>query len=473
MTTNETTDHTRTVVLHPKLADGARLYFRERASEPGATARCVELDPNHAGRLNDAATLEDLIELARGSGADIVLCPTRDEPTWRRLNDGGLRPSAARQVPRGWEVESEPDLWPIAWLEPQLDDGRGSPLLPDEGFATEVRKRMAARPSYERSGPRDSIEELVATCDAERRTPSFPLFDVVRRRLPAGAAEHFAIGDERDDRSSSARSRRLACFRSMLGEDGPTALWIHRGVLMGVGPRIDELRAIVEPHHRIATPDLDPWKQAVEQWNPYRALGKSFRCRDGNESCTFVHKSESEPELRYTELVQRVREACGVDIEQATELWSARARAHRTAPATGLARLETPACDEARALIRSWIERGFDGASDAAPILFELDLVTRAPLIELPRAPNEVCRVLANLGAGHLGFVAATHYPCEAPLGFSWVHGALDGGDVRIYVGNPTDWVHLEGTPLPAIKRRAAEAARAAEKARAAAYDDD
>jgi hypothetical protein len=97
----------------------------------------------------------------------------------------------------------------------------------------------------------------------------------------------------------------------------------------------------------------------------------------------------------------------------------------------------------------------------ASALPFQLALLAEAPLVGLPCSRHDTLRVVGNVGAGWLFELRLQTFADEpANETMSYIDGAWDGGDVRLWL-DATHEPTLEGHAHPGARRRAKEAAAA------------
>ena len=457
----------RTLVLDPRLAVEARAYLRDAADRPDARHDCVELDASELSGLRlTSGVVEERLRLCSALGAKaeanhgcLVVLHDLDD---RGLFDGAkIEVTKVTEDPLGWVLSSDPNLVPLSPPPPPLLYSPATgPLVRAPELIADVRAALEHRSNYSRARPPelpftdhqlDEIAPRLKEADRVGREVTFRMDDLGSWLAKRSGIEPLAITwCPHGFRNGRATLQELAkrCFESVTDTLTKTVVWNHNERIFAIGPLLGAVRTML-PDHEVHVPaTFEHWRAAVAEWNPWRTLPSS----DWGPSDSFTGLSE-----RWRELTSGIEQETGVDIGQVVDLWRKR---HEPEPLPAEPwELAFDAKEEARCreVLRAVVARPFVLRLSNARVLFRLQLACEASLLPLPRGPRDSCHVLANIGAGHLLQVRVLEYPKESRTAIGSMGSDLDGGDVHLVLGASND-ILLEASPLPATKRRRAEA---------------
>jgi hypothetical protein len=461
-----------TLLLDPRLSQGVRDYFRARADQPDAAFSVEEI----ASSANAAADLKARAGEIPGRPI-VVLSSKADVPLFEfagflvTLTTSGKR----GHLLAGPYTDLVPEPPPAA---PATRDAAGRPVYPFAPDDPIIQSWLApARTQSDHDAARQTArwsQELRRVAEAAVRRDEWvavPLADAypviaARKKLtgyftdysgpgpiallssgpPHAAAARWLAGVEEPPEHDS--------WGKVVERPRPARVWFAKNdVLMGFGPRIEELAGVFAPYHPDAgvrilakPPGLD---EQLARRNPFRAKESDW------------WKTLREEFLAET----------AVDLDPYLDLHVGRIMRE---PMEGVVRMLGAADDDVRARIRAIALRPFHGGvSYTLPL--RLEALASSSLVSLPRSRHDALRVVGDLGAGQLMEIriqtfeeepAAEEIRLEAAA--AGVAAAIDGGDFRAWVGYGHDVV-LEGTARPGRSRREKEA----EAAKRAAEDDD
>ncbi len=239
----------------------------------------------------------------------LALVVARDGSDKLYFDGAKLRCTLLKPHPRGFLLESDADLVPLPEPpSPPLFGEHDEPLMPHPEFEELVRRELTTGHWWDRrfrgvrppepplceapdclfggQGSKDRAEgELQELANAihwaERadRAASFP----VRLVLPWQRSRQGATLHVTNDAGGYGTlwvtrrgiDRKLATrIHQALERPGSTLLWSLARRILGIGPEVEQIAALLTPYHEVVQPAaLLRWKEAIERWNPWRTGG--------------------------------------------------------------------------------------------------------------------------------------------------------------------------------------------------------